>query len=77
MEDLLKEAVYGDNQGAMLSRNMIKGTFLSHNQAAVQMMGELLLAARLQEGLRQSIMETMDEGDDREQPSYAEGNSGQ
>lgn len=62
MEDLLKEAVYGDNQGAMLSRNMIKGTFLSHNQAAVQMMGELLLAARLQEGLRQSIMETMDEG---------------
>ncbi|MFD1909669.1 hypothetical protein ACFSQ7_45485 [Paenibacillus rhizoplanae] len=46
----------------MLSRNMIKGTFLSHNQAAVQMMGELLLAARLQEGLRQSIMETMDEG---------------
>lgn len=41
---------------------MIKGTFLSHNQAAVQMIGELLLAARLQEGLRQSIMETMDEG---------------
>ncbi|ETT30728.1 hypothetical protein C162_32544 [Paenibacillus sp. FSL R7-269] len=62
MENLLKDAVYGDNQGAMLSRNMIKGAFLSHNQAAVQMIGELLLAARLQEGLRQSIMETMDEG---------------
>lgn len=62
MEDLLKEAVYGDNQGAQLSHSMLKGVFLSHNQAAIQMVGELLVAARLQEGLRQSIVERMDEG---------------
>lgn len=62
MEELLKEAVYGDNQGAQLSHSMLKGVFLSHSQAAVRMAGELLVAARLQEGLRQSIVERMDEG---------------
>ncbi|MEK3833460.1 DUF4132 domain-containing protein [Paenibacillus sp. FSL R7-0128] len=62
MEDLLKEAVYGDNQAAQLSHSMLKGVFLSHNQAAMHMVGELLVAARLQEGLRQSIVERMDEG---------------
>ncbi|GGG07496.1 hypothetical protein GCM10010912_60180 [Paenibacillus albidus] len=62
MLDLLKEAVYGDNQGAQLSQSMIKGVFLSHNPEALKMTGELLIAARLQEGLRQSIVETMDMG---------------
>lgn len=58
----LKEIIYGENNTALLSRNMIKGIFLSHNQAAHQMLGELLIAAKLQEGLRQSIVESMDEG---------------
>ena len=58
----LKEIIYGENNTALLSRTMIKGIFLSHNVAAHQMMGELLIAAKLQEGLRQSIVESMDEG---------------
>ncbi|WP_342514672.1 DUF4132 domain-containing protein [Sporosarcina sp. FSL K6-1522] len=60
--EALQEIVYGDNQTALLSREMMKGMFMSHDDKMYHMMGELLTAARLQEGLRQSIMETMDEG---------------
>ena len=35
---------------------------MSHREELYEMMGELLTAARLQEGLRQSIVERMDEG---------------
>lgn len=58
----LKRIIYGDNNTALLSTTMIKGMFLSHSQEAYDIMGQLLLAARLQEGLRQSIVERMDEG---------------
>lgn len=62
MLDDLKEMVYGDNQAAVLSYEVIKGVFMSHRKEAVVMLGELLLAAKLQEGLRQSLVERMDEG---------------
>lgn len=62
MLETLKEVVYGDNQGALLSREMIQGAFMSHQPEAAAMMGELFIAARLQEGLRQSLVEAMDEG---------------
>jgi len=58
----LKEIIYGDNNVALLNKWMIEGILRSHNQEAYKMLGELLLAARLQEGLRQSIVESMDEG---------------
>ncbi len=58
----LKEIIYGENNTALLTTTMIKGIFLSHSQEAYKMIGELLIAARLQEGLRQSIVESMDEG---------------
>ncbi|MEK3915938.1 DUF4132 domain-containing protein [Paenibacillus sp. FSL H7-0331] len=58
----LKEIIYGDNNTALLSAPMISGVFLSHSEEAYRMIGELLVAARLQEGLRQSIVEKMDEG---------------
>ncbi|OAB45740.1 DUF4132 domain-containing protein [Paenibacillus antarcticus] len=58
----LKDVVYGDNQTALLTHGMIKGIFMSHQSDLYVMMGELLTAARLQEGLRQSIVERMDEG---------------
>ncbi|MED3561751.1 DUF4132 domain-containing protein [Bacillus xiapuensis] len=58
----LKEVIYGDNNTALLTREMIKGMLLSHREEAYTIIGELLVAARLQEGLRQSIVETMDEG---------------
>ncbi|WP_052948738.1 DUF4132 domain-containing protein [Mesobacillus campisalis] len=60
--EFLRMSIYGDNNTAFLTRGIIKGLFLSHRQEAYQMAGELLVAARLQEGLRQSIVETMDEG---------------
>lgn len=58
----LKEIVFGDNQTALLTHEMIKGIFMSHQSDLYVMVGELLAAARLQEGLRQSIVERMDEG---------------
>lgn len=60
--EALKEIIYGENNTALLNRFMIEGILHSHNEAAYEMLGELLLAARLQEGLRQSIVESMDEG---------------
>uniref|UniRef100_UPI00406D1463 DUF5724 domain-containing protein n=1 Tax=Paenibacillus sp. FSL R7-0345 TaxID=2954535 RepID=UPI00406D1463 len=62
MLEIIRDIVYGDNQGALLSYEIIKGVFMSHRQEAAAMMGELLIAARLQEGLRQSLVERMDEG---------------
>ncbi|KZE51753.1 hypothetical protein AV540_12870 [Brevibacillus parabrevis] len=62
VREALKEIIYGDNQTALLNHEMIKGIFMSHQQDMYQMLGELLKAARLQEGLRQSIVERMDEG---------------
>ncbi|MBM7650995.1 DUF4132 domain-containing protein [Neobacillus cucumis] len=58
----LKDIMFGENNTALLTLNMIKGMLKSHSQACYQMLGDLLLAARLQEGLRQSIVESMDEG---------------
>ncbi|MBP3953084.1 DUF4132 domain-containing protein [Bacillus suaedae] len=60
--DALKEVIFGDNNTALFTREMIKGMLLSHREEAYTIIGELLVAARLQEGLRQSIVETMDEG---------------
>ncbi|AEI46364.1 DUF4132 domain-containing protein [Paenibacillus mucilaginosus] len=58
----VKGILYGDNNTALLNRRIIKGLFLCHLPEAYQMMGDMLIAARLQEGLRQSIVETVDEG---------------
>ncbi|MGQ3481660.1 DUF4132 domain-containing protein [Paenibacillus sp. TY11] len=60
--EALKAIIYGDNQAALLTRCMIKGMLLSHQEENYHMIGELLAAAKLQEGLRQSIVEQMDEG---------------
>jgi hypothetical protein len=58
----LKDIIYGENNTVLLNKWMIEGILHSHHQQAYEMLGELLLAARLQEGLRQSIVESMDEG---------------
>ncbi|MEH7440090.1 DUF4132 domain-containing protein [Neobacillus drentensis] len=58
----LKNIIYGENNTALLDKWMIEGILHSHQPKAYEMVGELLLAARLQEGLRQSIVESMDEG---------------
>jgi hypothetical protein len=58
----LKDIIYGENNTALLNKSMIEGILHSHQPKAYEMVGELLVAARLQEGLRQSIVESMDEG---------------
>ncbi|MGG1518206.1 DUF4132 domain-containing protein [Paenibacillus oryzisoli] len=58
----LKDICFGDNNTALLNRAMIQGIVLSHHAEAHGMLGQMLIAARLQEGLRQSIVEAMDEG---------------
>lgn len=58
----LTEVIFGENNSALLTYEMIKGIFKSHSHVGYKMLGDLLLAARLQEGLRQSIVENMDEG---------------
>ncbi|WP_052131666.1 DUF4132 domain-containing protein [Planococcus sp. CAU13] len=58
----IQQAVFGDNNHILLSRDLIKGMVMSHNKEMYELLGQMLVAARLQEGLRQSIVETMDEG---------------
>ncbi|WMT39019.1 hypothetical protein RE628_15975 [Paenibacillus sp. D2_2] len=60
--EALREIIYSDNQTALLKPEMIKGILISHREDVYTMVGELLIAARLQEGLRQSIAEQMDAG---------------
>ncbi|MCL9660907.1 DUF4132 domain-containing protein [Paenibacillus hunanensis] len=59
---LLMDIIQGENQNALLERAMLKGMLMSHRPECYQAVADLLLAARLQEGLRQTIAELMDEG---------------
>ncbi len=59
---LLMDIIHGENQTALLKHAMLKGMLMSHHAANYQTVADLLLAARLQEGLRQTIAELMDEG---------------
>lgn len=58
----IQEIIYGDNNTGLMTREIIKGILMSHSTMAHKWLGDLLLAAQLQEGLRQVIAECMDEG---------------
>ena len=58
----VKDILFGENNTAMLSREMILGIVMSKNTALYEDLGKFLLAARLQEGARQAVCETMDAG---------------
>ena len=60
--DTIKEACLGDNNTAQLDTMMILGVLRSANTALHELLRDLLLAAKLQEGLRQSILESADSG---------------
>lgn len=62
MLDIARSIIYGDNEVGAVSRSLIIGLLMSRNPAAHKMAGDLLLAARLQEGLRQAVVESADEG---------------
>ncbi|MDR1925791.1 MAG: DUF4132 domain-containing protein [Planctomycetaceae bacterium] len=58
----IKEIIYSDdNSIGLLTREIVRGVLLSRNADAHKMIGDLLLAAKLQEGLRQTIVESCDE----------------
>lgn len=58
----VKDILFGENNTAMLSREIILGIVMSKNEDLYEALGKFLLAARLQEGARQSVCETMDAG---------------
>ncbi len=57
-----KDLILSENNTAYLDREMILGIIRSDNEELQELLCGLLLAARLQEGLRQAICEAMDEG---------------
>ena len=56
-----KEVLTSDNNTAVLTRDVIIAIEQSHNVELQDLLTQLFLAARLQEGLRQNIIETVDE----------------
>jgi hypothetical protein len=58
----VKEIMLGDNNTRLLSDAIINGIVKSAHAELHKLLGDLLLAARLQEGLRQSILENADNG---------------
>ena len=58
----LHEAIAGDNTQIPLSRTIIDAIIISGHEALLEELMKLLVAARLQEGLRQQILEAADKG---------------
>lgn len=59
---LVREAILGEQSQVLLSRSMIEAVIISGNEELVEALLKLLVAARLQEGLRQQILESADVG---------------
>ena len=62
LKDTLTEIINGENNTAFLTTYMICGIIRSSDKDLHELLGKLLLAARLQEGLRQAICENADCG---------------
>ncbi|MDR1335874.1 MAG: DUF5724 domain-containing protein, partial [Tannerella sp.] len=58
----VKEICLGDNNTRLLDDRIISGIVKSGNRELYELLGNMLLAAKLQEGLRQSILENGDNG---------------
>lgn len=58
----VKDILFGENNTMMMSRELVLGIIMSKNAALYEDLGRFLLAARLQEGARQVVCETMDAG---------------
>lgn len=59
---VVREILFGENNTLMMSRELVLGIVMSESQELYQDLGKFLLAARLQEGARQIVCETMDAG---------------
>lgn len=58
----VKNVCLGENNTRLLNDSIISGIFKSNSKELHKLMCDLLLAAKLQEGLRQSILEAADSG---------------
>ncbi|OZI13020.1 hypothetical protein CEW92_03620 [Bacillaceae bacterium SAS-127] len=61
-EEAVEEILFGENQVATLQHSVIQAIVQSDNERMIESLGKLLLAAKRQEGLRQAILETVDQG---------------
>lgn len=61
-EDAVRRILTEENGSGMMTHALIRGILLSRRSDFHQLLGKLLLAARLQEGLRQAICESADCG---------------
>ena len=62
IEDAVRRILTEENGSGMMTTELIRGVLFSHRSDFHELLGKLLLAARLQEGLRQVICENADYG---------------
>lgn len=62
LEEILTDIICSDGNHNTVTYGMIRGIVMSRNERMYEQLGKLLIAARLQEGLRQAICECMDCG---------------
>lgn len=58
----VRDILLGENNTAMISHELIRGIVMCKHEDMYRLLGDFLLAARLQEGARQAVCETMDAG---------------
>ncbi|MBE6665515.1 MAG: DUF4132 domain-containing protein [Ruminococcaceae bacterium] len=61
-EEAIRRIITEENSGNRITAELIRGIFISKRTDFHELLGKLLLAARLQEGLRQAICENADCG---------------
>lgn len=62
IEEAVRRILTEENASSMMTYELVRGVFISHRSDFHELLGKLLLAARLQEGLRQVICENADSG---------------
>lgn len=58
----VEDILLGEGNTMMISHELIRGIVMSKSSRLYEILGKFLLAARLQEGARQAVCETMDAG---------------
>ena len=58
----VKEILLGENNTRMIRHELLRGIVMSKDEGLYRVLGDFLLAAKLQEGVRQAVCETMDAG---------------
>lgn len=62
LHDIILDIIFGEDGQKRLTTSIVRGICMSGDTALYDALGKLLLAAKLQEGLRQAVCENMDYG---------------